>query len=114
MKKIVIYSLLFSSVVLSSSFKPGTSHRNIITFDDGLNWVWRADNCSAPDVPALTVRSMSSTKGFKMVDVTFQLPAGHCDIPSKGTIFKRYDGLDQTAVIHEDGSVRGKILIHPN
>jgi hypothetical protein len=114
MKNLMASVLYLALACILSSFKPGDDNRNNITIDNNNNYVWRADNCTAPDVPALTVRSMSSSKGFLMVDVTFQLPDGHCDIPSRGARFNRYEGQDQWAVIHSDGSVRGKILVHPN
>jgi hypothetical protein len=114
MKKIATYLLTFVLIGGLSSFKPDNDHRNIITVNGGTNWVWRADNCSAPTVSALTVRQMASSKGFFMVDVTFQLPQGHCDIPPRGTIVRHYEGQDQMAVIHSDGLVRGKILVRAN
>jgi hypothetical protein len=114
MKNLISYTLVFVFACVLSAFKPGNDNANIITFGEGQIYFWRADNCTAPLIPALTERRMTSSKGFFMVDVTFQLPEGHCDIPSRGTIFRRYEGLDQWAVIHSDGSVRGKILVQPN
>lgn len=114
MKNIASYLLILVLAGTLSSFKPGNDHANIITFGEGQIYYWKPDNCTAPYVPALTERRMSSSKGFYMVDVTFQLPEGHCDIPPRGTLFKRYEGQDQWAVIHSDGFVQGKILIHPN
>lgn len=115
MKKIGVYLSLLVLIGVLSSFKPGNNNGNIVTIDnDGINYVWRADNCIAPNIPALTQRKMSSSKGFYMVDVTFQLPQGHCDIPTRGTTVTRYSGQDQWAVIHSDGFVQGKILVKPN
>lgn len=114
MKKLISYGLIFALVGFLSSFKSKSDQGNIITFDDGLTYYWRADNCVAAFVPASTQRSMKSSKGFYMVDVTFQLPAGHCDIPPRGTTVTRYDTGDQWAVIQADGSVRGKILVTLN
>lgn len=114
MKKIGVYLSVLVLIGVLSSFKPGNSHGNIITIDDGITYYWRADNCTASYVPASTQRRMSSSKGFYMVDVTFQLPQGHCDIPSRGTTVTRYSGQDQWAVIHSDGFVQGKILVKPN
>jgi hypothetical protein len=113
MKKLTIYFFIFLLAGVLFSFKPDNTPRNIITFDDGLTYYWRADNCVAPYVPALTQRSMRSTKGFYMVDITFQLPQGHCDIPSRGTAVTRYISGDEWAVIQTDGLVRGKILVTP-
>ena len=114
MKKLMFYGLIAVLAGVLCSFGPGNDHRNIVSFDDGLTYVWRADNCVAPYVSALTTRSMTSSKGFHMVDVTFQLPQGHCDIPARGTTVTRYDGQNQWAVIHSDGFVQGKILVRPN
>ena len=114
MKKLGVYASIFILAGVLCSFNPGTDHRNIITIGSGQTYYWRADNCIAPFVPALTERRMASSKGFYMVDVTFQLPEGHCDIPPRGTTVTRYEGLDQRAVIHSDGFVQGKILVHPN
>jgi hypothetical protein len=113
MKKIGSHLFIFAFVGVLSSFKAG-NHGNIITFDNGVNYFWKADNCIAPYIPALSQRDMKSSKGFYMVDVTFQLPEGHCDIPARGTTVTRYEGQDQWAVIHHDGLVKGKILVRPN
>ena len=113
MKKLTLYGLTAVLATVLCSFGPGGDHRNIISFDDGLSYAWRADNCVAALVPALTTRSMTSSKGFHMVDVTFQLPQGHCDIPARGTTVTRYLGENQWAVIHADGFVQGKILVRP-
>ena len=114
MKKIGVYVSIFILIGILCSFKGGNSHGNIITIGDGQTYYWRADNCIAAYVPALTERRMSSSKGFYMVDVTFQLPQGHCDIPARGTTVTRYSSEDQWAVIHSDGFVQGKILLRPN
>lgn len=114
MKKIVPFGLVLAIVGVLSSFNLRNENGNIITLDDGITYYWRADNCSAPYVPALTQRTMSSSKGFYMVDVTFQLPPGHCDIPERGTTVTRYTGENQRAVIHSDGFVQGKIMVKPN
>jgi hypothetical protein len=113
MKKLLLSGFIAALVSILCSFQPDNSHRNIITFDDGLSWVWKADNCTAGYVPALSTRSMISSKGFHMVDLTFQLPAGHCDIPTRGTTVTRYEGQNQWAVIHADGFVQGKVLVTP-
>lgn len=112
MKKLSIYLVALVLFGILPGFN--SEHRNIITFDNGLQYYWRADNCNAPYVPALTQRDMKSSKGFYMVDLTFQLPAGHCDIPARGTTVTRYESQDQWAIIHPDGLVRGKILVRPN
>ena len=114
MQKLISYGVIFALMSVLFSFKSKNDHGNIITIDDGITYYWRADNCVATYVPALTQRSMTSSKGFYMVDVTFQLPQGHCDIPSRGTTVTRYSGQDQRAVIHSDGFVQGKILVRPN
>lgn len=114
MKKLFSYGVIFALMSVLFSFKSKSDQGNIITIDDGLTYYWRADNCVATYVAALTQRSITSSKGFYMVDVTFQLPQGHCDIPARGTIVTRYSGQDQRAVIHSDGFVQGKILVRPN
>ena len=114
MSKLISYGAIFALMSVLFSFKTKSDQGNIITIDDGVTYYWRADNCVATYVPALTQRSMTSAKGFYMVDVTFQLPHGHCDIPAKGTKVTRYSGQDQRAVIHSDGFVQGKILVRPN
>ncbi len=111
-----ILTLIFT-VVVFSSFTPengnGENNGNIITIDNGANWIWIADNCSAEAVPSLSVRVQTSSKGFTSVDVTFQLPEGHCDIPAKGATVTRYSS-DSWAIINSKGKVKGKIIYRPN
>jgi hypothetical protein len=114
MKKIAAYSAILLLAALLTSFTP-PGNGNIITFDNGANYFWKADNCIAPLVPHTSQRDMKSSKGFFMVDVTFQLPAGHCDIPARGTTTTRYAlEPEQWAVIHSDGRVIAKILQRAN
>jgi hypothetical protein len=112
MKKISAFVSVLVLVALLSSFKP-ENQGNIITFNNGVTYFWKADNCIAPFVAASSQRDMKSSKGFLMVDITFQLPEGHCDIPARGTTVTRYDS-EQWAIIHSNGIVQGKIIVRPN
>jgi hypothetical protein len=116
MKKIAAYSSIILLAALLTSFTPpGSGNGNIITFDNGANYFWKADNCIAPLVPHTSQRDMKSSKGFYMVDVNFQLPPGHCDVPARGTTTTRYAlEPEQWAVIHSDGRVIAKILQRAN
>ena len=111
-----IFTLIFA-VAVFSSFTPengnGENNGNIITIDNGANWIWVADNCIAETVPSLTSRVQRSSKGFYSAHITFQLPEGHCDIPAKGATVTRYSS-DSWAIINSKGKVNGKIIFRPN
>lgn len=116
MKKLFGFaSILFFSLALSSFsgfIKANNGQGNVITIEDG-SYVWRADNCISPFIPALSSRVQKSTDGFFSVDATFQLPEGHCDIPAKGATVTHYDS-NSWAIINSNGFVRAKIIVKPN
>ena len=86
---------------------------NVVTIDNGQTWVWQADNCSAPLVPATSTRVQVATSGFWNVTSTFQLPEGHCDIPAIGASVTHYDE-NSWAIVTSDGKVIAKIVYNPN
>jgi len=86
---------------------------NVVTIDNGQSWVWFADNCNAPWVPATSARVQTATNGFWNVTVTFQLPEGHCDIPAIGARVTHYSE-NSWAIVTSDGKVIAKIVYNPN
>lgn len=86
---------------------------NVVTIDNGQTWIWIADNCSAPWVPATSTRVQTATNGFWNVTVTFQLPEGHCDIPAIGASVTHYDE-NSWSIVNSNGKVTAKIVYNPN
>lgn len=117
------FLLLISIILVSSSFtspfyyNKGTTLNNgvgnVVTIDNGQTWVWIADNCNAPWVLSTDSRVQTATNGFFHVTSTFQLPPGHCDIPSSGAIVKQYSP-ESWAIINSNGKVIAKIVYNPN
>jgi hypothetical protein len=123
-------ALLFSFVLVSSSFtNPANEKKNVATFDkrtttnngvgnvitidNGDTWIWLADNCTAPEVNSTTTRIQYSSNGFFNIFTTFQLPAGHCDIPATGARVTRYNA-ESWAIVNSNGFVMAKIVYNPN
>jgi len=86
---------------------------NVVTIDNGQTWIWIADNCIAPWVPATSTRVQTATNGLLNVTSTFQLPEGHCDIPAIGAKVVHYSE-DSWAIINSNGKVVAKIVYNPN
>ena len=86
---------------------------NVVTIDNGQSWVWLADNCAAPNVPATSARVQTATNGFWNVTVTFQLPEGHCDVPAIGAKVTHYSA-NSWAIINSNGKAIAKIVYNPN
>jgi len=117
MKKLLYFASLFIFTCVLTSFsgftKTNNGNGNVITIDNGLTYVWRADNCDAALVPSTSARVQRSSDGFFSLDVTFQLPEGHCDIPANGATVTHYDS-DSWAVINSNGFVKAKVVYNPN
>jgi hypothetical protein len=115
MRKFMFFAtaLIFTCTMSSFSGATNNGNGNVITIDNGVSYVWRADNCDADLVPSTSARQQSSYNGFFSVDVTFQLPEGHCDIPERGATVVHYDS-DNWAIINSKGFVKAKVIINPN
>jgi len=102
-----------TNVNIYESTTSNQGNGNVVTIDNGQTWVWLADNCNAPWVPSTSTRVQTTTNGFWNVTSTFQLPEGHCDIPSEGAKVVHYDA-DSWAIINSNGKVIAKIVYNPN
>ncbi len=114
---VLVISLPMLSLFLLSGFTPdenieADNDRNIVIIDNGRTFGWSADNCDAPMVMSTSARLQLMSNGFVMLDIVWQLPEGHCDIPERGAVVTRYDDLERS-VITPDGLVHGKIFLPP-
>ena len=116
MRKLMFVAAAFLLTATLSSFDSSNSNNgngNIITIENGVAYVWQADNCSADLVPSTSARRQRSSNGFLSIDVTFQLPEGHCDIPERGASVRHYSD-NSWAIVNSNGFVKAKVIVNPN